>query len=107
MTDRANITIALLCVTATLLAVAFVLLSGTDDVQAAGPESRSGEYLAVVCRVTGSNDFVFVLDLVAERMNAYGLGKDLNDRQLYLIPGTQVDLRRAFSNAEVSSAPER
>ena len=107
MTDRTNITIVLLCVSATLLAVAFVSLSGTQEVQAAGAESRSGDYLAAVCRVSSGTDFVFVIDQVAERMNAYGLGKKANDQQLYLIPGTQVDLERAFTNADTSRVLER
>ena len=107
MTDRGNITIVLLCASATLLAVACIFLAGAPDAAAAGPESRSGDYLAAVCRVSSSSDFVFVVDLSAEKMTAYAVGKDRDDRQLYLVPGTQVDLRRAFDEADGLRRPAR
>ena len=96
MTDRTNITIFLLCISATLLAVTFIFLAGTEEAQAAGSESRSADYLAAVCSVGSSTDYVLVIDLEAEKMNAYGLGKRTSDQQLYLIPNTQIDLGRVF-----------
>jgi len=107
MTDKANITIALLCISAMLLAVVFISLSSVEEVRAAGAESRSGDYVAAVCRVGSSTDFVFVIDQDAERMNAYGVGKRAKDQQLYLIPGTQIDLKRAFDNAETTPSMTR
>ena len=92
MKDTKNLTIAALCVSATILATVLVLMDVSGQAYADAP-TRGGEYVAVTGAFSRSTDILYVLDLRVQKINAY-----VYDRQNKTISrADQVDLRRAFA----------
>jgi len=97
MNDKQNATIAVLCITAMLLAAALLLLRPAEPALAAGSESRGGDYSMVTARLSGSRDALIVVDSAAKKLNVYGLNRD---GRIDLDPGLSLDLAREFAVAE-------
>lgn len=97
--NRQNTIIVILCITATLLGSALLLMSKPSSALAGTSESRSGDYIMIPAAVSGSQDIVYVIDLTAQRLNAYALGRDDRDRQIYLVENATIDLEQSFAQA--------
>ena len=95
MKDTQNVTIALLCVAATILGTMVVLTYNSSNAQGAGIAAAAGEYIMFTGEVTGSTDLLYVIDLTKRRMNAYHFDPMANVIELK----DQVDLGKAFREA--------
>lgn len=107
MNDRKNLTIGLLCVSATLLAAAWIFLHHTDGAVAATAQSRGGDYIAATASITSNTDLVYVIDLSAQRMNAYAAPKDNKRDNIVRVDAMSVDLRRLFDKADTDNRSKR
>jgi len=90
MNDTRNITIAVLCVTATILTVALVMMHRSDayaDTPVAG-----GDYIMVTGAYSSSTDILYVVDQRSGRLNAYVIDRTRNRFE----PREQIDLRKLF-----------
>jgi hypothetical protein len=96
MNDKQNATIAVLCITATLLAAALLLLRPAAPAIAAASESRAGDYSMVTTSLSSSTDALIVVDATARKLNVYGLNRD---GRIDLDPSLTLDLAREFALA--------
>jgi len=103
MNDPKNITIALLCCTATLLTAAMFFLGQTDTVVAAGAESRGGDFIMAVAKTSSAEDIVCVIDTTADLLNAYSAGKTNPE----IVLRASIDLGRAFESIEENQPIQR
>jgi hypothetical protein len=73
MQDNRNLTIGILCVTATILFVGVVLSTtgGRNEAMAIGQLDRGGDYVVVTGQFSESQELVYVTDAAAQRLNAY------------------------------------
>ena len=106
MKDTKNITIALLCVTATLLLTVILLVSDTEEAVAATSESRTSKYIMVPGRATSTRDVVYVIDMNTEKLNAYLVDRDWQVRDIELAAGP-IDLAKLMRQAEARRGPGR
>jgi len=92
MKDPRNLTIATLCVSATILATVLVLmqLSGGSPVYADSP-SVAGDYILITGAVSRTDDMLYIIDRTAMKMNAYYV-----DRSHRITLRDQADLRQLF-----------
>lgn len=99
MKDSQNITIALLLVSAAVLAgLLFVASYETKPAYAASP-SRAGDYIMINGTISSSKDLIYVVDLAQGKLIAY-IG-DINANAMK--PVDVIDLEKEFSKA----APKR
>lgn len=91
MKDPKNLTIAMLCVSATILVTALVLLPGTNQALADTPASR-GDYIMVTGSYSKSIDLLYIVDRSQQQLIAYVLNLHRGD----VIPRSQVNLKLAF-----------
>lgn len=99
MNDPKNLTILLLCVTASLLGAVLVTMHMTEDTAlAATAESRAGDYVMASGRVTSSSDMLFLIDVASQRMNGYAVNQ--NNSTIELPDGAVVDLKVAFEGQQ-------
>ncbi len=106
MNDTKNITIALLCVSATLLLTVTLLVNSTDEAYATSAQSANSSYIMIAGRVTESRDVIYVVDLDTEKLNAYLVDRDWQVRDIELAAGP-IDLARLISQAEGRRGPRR
>ena len=90
MNDRHKLAIAVLCVTAAVLA-ALIGLSWTGRA-AAGESGRAGHYIMFTGTAPGSTDLLYVIDRNSGNMNIYQYKLPGNT----LSPVDQLSLRKAF-----------
>ena len=98
MRDSKNITIALLCITASLLTTAVLVINHAQPALAVTSESRAGDYVMVCGSISDVQDILYVVDTAAQRMNGYAVNR--NSRAVELIPGCAVDLAAAFQTEQ-------
>ena len=94
MKDPKNLTIAMLCVSATILVTALVLVPGTNQARADTPV-RGGDYIMVTGSYSGTIDLLYIVDRSQQMLNAYVLNLHRGD----LVPKSQVNLKLAFQRA--------
>jgi len=92
MKDSQNITIALLLVSASILAGLFVVSYETETAYAASP-SRAGDYIMINGNISSSRDMVYVIDLAQGKLIAYIA--DINANGMKAVDS--IDLEKAFS----------
>lgn len=97
MKDPKNLTIAMLCVSAAILATALLLLPAADQARADTPV-RGGDYIMVTGSYSSLIDLLYVVDRSEQKLNAYVL--DLNKSDL--IVKSQVNLKLAFQRARAA-----
>lgn len=93
MKDPKNLSIALLCVSATVLATVFVLLSSTAAPAYADTPVRGGDYIMITGAYSESVDLLYVIDVVAQRVNTYVFNPQTNE----LVLRDQFNLKPVFS----------
>ena len=71
MTESKNLTIVLLCVSATVLATVLVLVNQTAAPAYADTPVRAGDYIMIAGEYSESTDLVYVVDIVAQKVNTY------------------------------------
>lgn len=91
MKDPKNLTIAMLCVSAAILATALLLLPAADEARADTPV-RGGDYIMITGAYSASTDLLYVLDLATQRINTYVFNPQNND----LILRHQLNLKPVF-----------
>lgn len=91
MKDTQNATIAVLCVSAAILASVLVLMAVTRPAPADSP-TTGGEYILITGAYSSGTDILYVVDLRAQRLNAYAFDRTNNSIRL----ADQVNLQRAF-----------
>ena len=91
MKDSKNVTIALLCVSAAILATVLVLTQVSTPARAEGPV-KGGDYIMVTGAYNKNEDLVYIVDIAQQKMNVYHLV--IRDRALKL--RDQVNLKLAF-----------
>ncbi len=96
MKDTQNITIALLCVSAAVLATVLAFTYDADRASGAGVAAAAGEYVMFTGEVSSSIDMLYVIDLTKRRMNAY----HWNTRTNVIDLKDRVDLGQAFRAPE-------
>lgn len=79
MRDPKNLTIALLCVSATLLATVLVLLGAAGQPAYADTPVRGGDYIMITGAYSDSTDLLYVLDVATQRINTYVFNPQNND----------------------------
>ena len=88
MNDQKNLTIAMLCVSAAILATVLSLLpQATADTPV-----RGGDYIMVTGAYSSHIDLLYVVDRSQQRLNAYALDLARND----LLFKSQVNLKLVF-----------
>ena len=88
MNDPKNLTIAMLCVSAAILATVLSLLpQATADTPV-----RGGDYIMVTGAYSSHIDLLYVVDRSQQRLNAYALDLARND----LLFKSQVNLKLVF-----------
>jgi len=92
MKNTENVTIALLAVTACILAALLVASHTGEPAYAAGESVKGGDYIMAAAQWSASTDLVYVIDIAARQMNVYFLNP--NTQALESLPS--MDLRRAF-----------
>ena len=113
MKDPKNLSIALLCVSATVLATAlalppraapapahadvlataFALLPGTAAPAHADTPVRGGDYIMITGAYSDSVDLLYVIDVVAQKVNTYVFNPQTNE----LVLRDQFDLKPVFT----------
>jgi len=91
MNDTRNITIAVLCVTATILAVALILMHLSTKACADTPVA-GGDYIMVTGAYSSAVDILYVVDQRQGKLNAYAVDRTRNRFE----PREQIDLRKLF-----------
>ncbi len=91
MKDSQNITIALLLVSASVLAGLFIASYQTETAYAESP-SKAGDYLLINGNISTSKDLVYVIDVVQGRLIAY-VG-DINTNSIKQVDA--IDLQKEF-----------
>ena len=91
MNDPKNLTIAMLCVSATILVTVLSLLPTTEQARADTPV-RGGDYIMVTGAYSSLIDLLYVVDRSQQKLNAYVL--DMNKGEL--VPKSQVNLMLTF-----------
>jgi len=91
MTHNKNLAILVLSVSAAVLTAALVLTTVSDQALA-DASTRGGDYLWVAGEYSAQRDLIYIVDLAAQKMNAYAVTPQLNGLQLF----DQVDLKKAF-----------
>ena len=91
MKDPKNLTIAMLCVSAAILATALLLLPAADEARADTPV-RGGDYIMVTGAYSSLIDLLYIVDRSQQKLNVYVL--DLTQRDLLV--KSQVNLKLAF-----------
>ncbi len=94
MKNPQNITIALLLVSAAVLAGLFIASYNTEPAYAESP-SRAGDYIMINGNISTSKDLIYVIDVVQGRLIAY-IG-DINTNAMK--PVDVIDLEKEFSKA--------
>jgi len=97
MNDPKNLTIAMLCVSAAILATVLLLLPAADQARADTPV-RGGDYIMVTGAYSSLIDLLYVVDRSQQKLNAYVL--DLNKGDL--IPKSQVNLKLTFQRGRTA-----
>jgi hypothetical protein len=92
MKDTNNITIALLLASAGILTAMLVGAYLHTPPAAADTPARLSQYIAVTGAWSGSRDFLYLTDIVSDRMHVYAINQ--NTRAIELID--DVDLKRLF-----------
>ncbi|MDY7009813.1 MAG: hypothetical protein SVV80_03585 [Planctomycetota bacterium] len=77
MKDNKNITIAMLCVSAAILATAITLTYDSDQAFA-DTSIRGGDYIMVTGNVSKSLDLLYVIDIAEQKINVYALDEQNN-----------------------------
>lgn len=91
MQDTQNATIAVLCVSAAILASVLALMLLTAPAKADSP-TVGGEYVMITGAYGSGTDILYIVDLRAQRLNAYAFDRNNNSIRL----ADQVNLERAF-----------
>ena len=91
MNDTRNITIAVLCVSATMLATVLGLLILSGPARADTPVA-GGDYIMFTGASSGANDMLYVIDQRAGKLNAYRYER--NDNRIKR--EEHVDLKKLF-----------
>jgi len=96
MKNSQNITIVLLVVSAGILTAMLIGMHVTNTPTAqADTTVKQGRYIVSVGTWSSSTDFVYIVDIAAQQMNAY-----VADRQgRKITPLDKVDLSKAFGRA--------
>jgi hypothetical protein len=94
MTDKKNITIALLCVSAALLVAVLCLVNYSDNAAYADTMARGGGYIVVTGSVSPGTEMIYIIDVAAQKMNAYGATGNNAGGSVALVD--QVDLKQAI-----------
>ena len=98
MKDPKNLTIAMLCVSAAILATVLFLLLAADQARADTPV-RGGDYIMVTGAYSGLIDLLYIVDRSQQKLNAYAL--DLNRRDLLI--KSQVNLKLTFQRGRAAA----
>lgn len=94
MKDPQNITISLLAITAAILTAMLIsTYVNTQEPAFADTPARAGAYIAVTGAWSGSRDLLYVVDVLANRLNVYSI--DTNAKAIKI--GDTVDLKRVFA----------
>ena len=91
MKDTKNVTIAMLCVSAAILATVMAL-SYNSNQALADTSIRGGDYIMVTGNLSKSLDLLYVLDIAAQKINVYALDENENAVKMY----DQVNLKQVF-----------
>jgi len=70
MRDPSSVTLAVLTVSAAVLA-ALVAFTWSSPSAEADVSAKAGEYIMFTAAVTDSTDFLYIIDLTRQQMNAY------------------------------------
>ena len=95
MRNTQNITLGILCISATVLATLLAFTFHADRAGAAGIASSAGEYIMFTGEVTGSMDLLYIVDLTKRKMNVYAFQPMENT----IVLRDQVDLAKTFREA--------
>lgn len=93
MNSTENVTILLLVVTAAVLTT--LLVAGylyNEPAYAAAGSAKSGDYIMVAGQYNQDSDFLYVLDIAAQKLNIYFPNVNTNAITL----GDSVDLSKTF-----------
>ncbi len=99
MKDPRNTTIAVLCVTACLMGLAAWYITGSTA-EAASSQTVATDYIMVTGSISGSEDLLYVIDTVSQRMNGYQI--DRRAGAILLVPKSVVNLKNAFDKASAA-----
>jgi hypothetical protein len=80
MTNTKNITIAILCISASIMGAMLFMLHTTPVAQAT--ETRGGDYIMLTARFTDSQEALYVVDTAQQKLNVYTFGVQRGDLQL-------------------------
>ena len=92
-----NITIVLLIATSALLiGILLATYAGTSspDAQASGTTVKGGDYIMCTAAWTNSEDLLYVIDVVARKMNVYAFNS--TNKTIEMLPKGQADLKLLF-----------
>ena len=98
MKDPKNLTIAMLCVSAAILATALLLLPAADEARADTPV-RGGDYIMVTGAYSSLIDLLYVVDRSEQKLNAYVLDLTRGD----LLVKSQINLKLTFRRARAAA----
>ncbi len=93
MKDNKNITIAMLCVSAAILATVLVLTYNSNQALA-DTSIRGGDYIMVTGNYSKSLDLLYVIDIAQQKINVYALDEQNNTLKML----DQVNLKQVFKN---------
>ena len=93
MNDTKNVTIAALCVSATILATVLILMQSSGGPALAATPAAAGEYVMLTGKITRDRELLYVVDLRAQKINAY----EFDRRDNVIERKDQLDLKKAFT----------
>jgi hypothetical protein len=102
--DNERLAIGFLTVTAVILFVGFLLITGTPrEAGAIGMNDRGGDYIMATQQLTSSNEGIVVIDAAAKRMIVYGF--DYSRKQLVALDGFAMENLQKPRGDDVPASP--
>ncbi|KPK78982.1 MAG: hypothetical protein AMJ81_14040 [Phycisphaerae bacterium SM23_33] len=92
MKDTQNTTIAVLCVSAAILATVLIVTGLSGPARADSPVA-GGEYIMITGAYSSGTDILYIVDLRVQRLHAYAFDRTNNSIRL----ADSVNLERAFA----------
>lgn len=92
MKDHQNVTIGMLLATALILG-ALLVGTYTQQASAVGTSVQAGRFILATGQVSGTMDYLYVIDLSSGMMNMYGVSPASKRLEI----GQPVDLKKLFT----------